>query len=146
MTQVVESAANLQEVVPFFWVRDIERTAAFYVDGLGFRMSKTWRDQGKLRWCRLERGDAAVMLQEFWSSGPHHNLPEGKVGVGVTINFFCRDAVALWHEFQARGVAARRPAVGNGMWVTQVIDPDGYELFFESPAGAPEESVLPDDR
>jgi hypothetical protein len=30
------------------------------------------------------------------------------------------------------------------MWVTQVTDPDGYNLF-ESPTDVPEETVLSDD-
>jgi hypothetical protein len=28
------------------------------------------------------------------------------------------------------------------MWVTRVTDPDGYEMFFESPTDAPEEKEL----
>jgi catechol 2,3-dioxygenase-like lactoylglutathione lyase family enzyme len=59
---------NVQQAVPFFWVKDIDRSLAFYVDGLG------------------------------------------------------------------------RPFVGNGMWVTEIRDPDGYQLCFESPTDAPEES------
>jgi hypothetical protein len=30
------------------------------------------------------------------------------------------------------------------MWVTSVSDPDGYELYFESPTDVPEETVLSD--
>jgi hypothetical protein len=82
------------------------------------------------------------MLQEFWKEGDHYNLPESKVGVGVGICFFCRDAVALWREFVSRGIAAKRPFVGNGLWVTEVSDPDGYKLFFQSPTDVPEDTVL----
>ncbi|MGH7426842.1 MAG: hypothetical protein ACREJ4_00475 [Candidatus Methylomirabilaceae bacterium] len=38
-----------------------------------------------------------------------------------------------------RGIAAKRPFVGNHMWVTSLKDPDGYDLHFESPTDAPEE-------
>jgi hypothetical protein len=34
----------------------------------------------------------------------------------------------------------QRPFVGNQMWVTSVVNPDGYHLLFESPADAPEET------
>ena len=54
--------------------------------------------------------------------------------------FLCDDAIALYREFASRSIPARRPFVGNGMWVTGVPDPDGYQLFFESPADAPEET------
>jgi lactoylglutathione lyase len=138
-------AANLQQAVPFFWVRDIETSLRFYADGLGFSVAKEWRDDGKLRWCRLELGDVAVMLQEFWTEGHHRNVPDTKTGVGVSICFFCEDAVALWRELNARGITAERPFVGNGLWVTELSDPDGYHLLFESPTDAPEESVFSDD-
>jgi lactoylglutathione lyase len=134
--------SNVQQAVPFLWVHDIERSVRFYLDGLGFRMTKQWLDEGKLRWCWVELGDAAIMLQEFWKEGHHRNLPDGKVGIGVSINFICKDAVALWHDFIARGLSAKRPFVGNGMWVTQVSDPDGYDLSFESLTDVPEETVF----
>ena len=137
--------SNVQRAVPFFWVRSIEESVRFYVDGLGCKLTKQWVDEGKLRWCWLELGDAALMLQAFWREGQHRNLPAAPVGVGVSINFLCDDAVRLYHEFRGRGLDPSRPMVGNGMWTTQVKDPDGYDLFFESPTDAPEESVLPED-
>jgi catechol 2,3-dioxygenase-like lactoylglutathione lyase family enzyme len=126
-------------------VRDVDASVRFYVDGLGFSVAKEWVDEGKLRWCWLERGDVAIMLQEFWTEGHHRNLPNAKTGVGVSICFLCEDAVTLYRDFSSRGVSARRRFVGNGMWVTQVSDPDGYHLLFESETDVPEETVLADD-
>ena len=54
--------------------------------------------------------------------------------------------MALWHGFTARGLDAKRPFVGNRMWVTQVTDPDGYELFFQSRTDVPEETVYDGDK
>ena len=31
-----------------------------------------------------------------------------------------------------------RATVGNGLWVTTLMDPDGYRLDFESPTDEPE--------
>jgi lactoylglutathione lyase len=145
LTTAADTKPNLRQAVPFFWVHDLEASVQFYVDGLGFKLAKEWVDDGKRRWCWLERGDAALMLQEFWTGGHHRNLPESKTGVGVSICFICDDAVALWRELVARGIDARRPFVGNGMWVTDVTDPDGYHLLFESETDTPEETVLPSD-
>jgi catechol 2,3-dioxygenase-like lactoylglutathione lyase family enzyme len=133
-----EDRANLRQAVPFFWVRAIEQTVRFYVDGLGFAMTKSWVDRGKLRWCWLERGGAAVMLQELWRDGQHANEPVEKLGEGVPIAFLCEDAPALYRELRLRGVDASLPQVGNGMWVTELADPDGYRLFFESATDSPE--------
>jgi lactoylglutathione lyase len=137
--------ANVQRAVPFFDVQDIESSVRFYVDGLGFTMTNKWVDEGKLRWCWLALGDAAVMLQEFWKEGPHRNVPDTRVGVGVAINFICKDALAIYRDLRSRGIQAKEPFVGNAMWVTQVVDPDGYYLYFESPTDAPEETVFTED-
>jgi lactoylglutathione lyase len=131
---------NVKQAVPFFWVSDIDLSVRYYVDGLGFELTRKWIDEGKLRWCWLERGGAALMLQEFWKEGQHANLPAGKVGVGVSICFICEDALAIYREFTSRGIQASRPFVGNGMWVTSLSDPDGYQIIFESLTDLPEET------
>ena len=141
MTVEKRTESNVQQAVPFFWVNDLERSVRFYVEGLGFEMTKEWTEGGKLRWCWLELGNAALMLQEFWKAGNHANLPEGKPGVGVSINFICKDALAIYRDLAAHGVPASRPSVGNGMWVTHVQDPDGYNLSFESPTNVPEDTA-----
>ncbi len=48
--------------------------------------------------------------------------------------------IALYHQFRARGIAAARPFVGNGLWVTSVVDPDGYKVEFESPTDVAEDT------
>ncbi len=138
------SKPNVEQAVPFFGVASMDASLAFYVEGLGFRIARKWMDEGKLRWCWLELGGAALMLQEFRTGGHDSWKPDAKVGVGVSVNFMCRDALAIYREAGGRGVAAaRKPFVGNGMWVVEFGDPDGYKLYFESPTDAPEESELP---
>ena len=134
--------ANVRQAVPFFRVANMEASLRFYVDGLGFAMTKKWTPDGdgKVRWCWLQLGDAALMLQEFRKEGPNAWAAESKVGVGVSISFQCRDALAIYKEITARGIAAKRPFVGNAMWVTMVEDPDGYKLEFESSTDVPEET------
>jgi lactoylglutathione lyase len=144
MNTETKTALNVKQAVPFFCVDDIEASVRYYVDGLGFEMTKKWAPEGKLRWCWLEIGDAALMLQEFWKEGHHAGRPEGKLGQGVSIYFQCEDALTIYRDLKARGIDAKKPFVGNAMWVTSVSDPDGYDLYFESPTDAPEETVLSD--
>ncbi len=40
----------------------------------------------------------------------------------------------------SRGIKASRPVVGNGMWVTSLLDPDGYRIEFESCTDVPEDT------
>ena len=134
------AAANVRQAVPFFAVSSMETSLRYYVDGLGFTMTLKWIDAGKLRWCWRERGGAALMLQEFKRAW----VPEGTLGAGVSICFICDDALALYREFTAKGIEAKRPFVGNSMWVTSLTDPDGYRLDFESTTDAPEETEYSD--
>ena len=127
--------ANVEQAVPFFMVTNMEASLRFYVDGLGFEMTKKWTPEGKIRWCWLQLGGAALMLQE---SG---KAPEGKLGLGVSVCFQCKDALAIYHDAVAHGLKPQLPFVGNAMWVTLFSDPDGYKLDFESPTDAPEESI-----
>ena len=134
---------NVQQAVPFFGVSDMDASLRFYIDGLGFQMKNKWVDEGKLRWCWLEIGKAALMLQEWRKEGQNSWVPTGKVGEGVSICFVCEDALKIYRDVTARGVKAKRPFVGNGMWVTQMTDPDGYRLDFESLTDTAEDTVYP---
>jgi lactoylglutathione lyase len=142
MTEETTSEPNVKQAVPFFGVSNIEESVRYYVEGLGFEITGKWIDDGKLRWCWLARGGAALMLQEFWKEGKHANVPEGKLGQGVSICFICEDALAIYRELTSRGIHASIPFVGNGMWVTSLSDPDGYRIEFESYTDVPEDSVL----
>jgi lactoylglutathione lyase len=120
----------------------MENSLRYYIGGLGFTMTCKWTPEGKVRWCWLQLGGATLMLQEFYREVPDSWVPEGKVGVGVSINFICKDALAIYREVRSRGIETKKPFVGNGMWVTQLSDPDGYRLFFESQTDVPEDTVL----
>jgi lactoylglutathione lyase len=140
MDTEAKAEPNVKEAVPFFGVSDIEASVRYYVDGLGFEMTKQWVVDGRLRWCWLQHGGAALMLQEFWKEGHGAWTPEGKLGEGVSVCFICQDALAIYREVTSRGIEASRPFVGNAMWVTGLSDPDGYRIYFESYTDVPEET------
>lgn len=124
------------QTVPFLWVPDIERSLRFYVDGLGFSVMREWRPEGQIQWAWLQRDGAAVMIQQ-------RNLPTSEsLGEGVEIYFVCEDALAVFRELQARGIGAKEPRVGNGMWEFGLEDPNGFKLHFESPTDVPEGTSL----
>ncbi len=125
----VENTAVIQQVVPLLFVKDIERSAAFYCESLGFTMTDSWRPDGKLQWCWVERGGSAVMLQE--ASG--EDGPAAGRGRGVEFFFLCDDADALFAEFRAAGLSLDPPKVAfYGLNQLFVKDPDGYALCFQN--------------
>jgi lactoylglutathione lyase len=146
MAVTTVASVNVKQAVPFFGVTNMESSLRFYVDGLGFTMKNYWipdsaedHPDGRIRWCWLQLGDAAIMLQEFRPG----SRPKETLGTGVNICFQCEDALALYREFKSHGIQTRRrPYVGNRLWVVPVTDPDGYRMEFESPTDAPEESEL----
>jgi lactoylglutathione lyase len=141
MSAEAKSDPNVQQAVPFFMITDMERSLKFYRDGLGFEVKTTWTPRGTIEWCWLELGKAAVMLQEYRKDLPLEHAPKGKLGEGISICFMCKDAIAIYKHAKERGLAGKTPFVGNRLWVTELTDPDGYRLAFESPTDLPEETV-----
>lgn len=140
MSAAAKPDMNVKQVVPFFRISDMDRSIHFYVDGLGFVMKNKWVVNEELRWCWLELGGAALMLQTYVKDRP--NGPVGELGQGVSLAFQCEDAVKLYRDFISRGLEASEPQVGNSLWVTCLSDPDGYRLEFASPTDVPEETKL----
>jgi lactoylglutathione lyase len=146
MTVAATTTVNVKQTVPLFCVTNMEASLRFYVDGLRFKMKHWWipdreedKPDGRIRWCWLELGEAAIMLQEFLPE----RQPKETLGTGVNVCFQCGDALALYREFKTRGIQTRqRPFVGNRLWVVPLTDPDGYRMEFSSPTDAPEESEL----
>ncbi len=121
------SKVKIAQTVPLFAVADVEKSVAFYVDGLGFELQEKWEKDDELQWCWVQHDDSALMLQK--SQGEVSANPGG----GLTLYFICEDAKAAHREFKERGVQVGEPFVGNNMDVFYFKDPDGYRLSFESP-------------
>src|SRR5579864_2036254 len=99
----------------------MESSLRFYVDGLGFKMKNYWipegaedHPDGRIRWCWLELGEAAIMLQEFRPG----SRPKETLGTGVNVCFQCERRVGSLSRFQiarnsdAETSICRKPHVG----------------------------------
>lgn len=135
---------TVNEVVPFFAVKDMEVSLAFYIDGLGFEIKNKWVKEEAIQWCRLQLGSAGLMLQQFRTEGHDSRQFSDNKGEGVSLCFFCDDAVSYFKELKDRGIEASEPKVGNAAWVTHIQDSDGYRLAFQSPTDTPEGTALRD--
>lgn len=126
---VADHRFTVQQTVPLLLVSDIAQSCVFYCDGLGFEVIDKWEPDGKLAWCWLKQGGAALMLQQACDDDPAVTAR----GQGVAFYFICEDADAVHHAITLRGIKATDPTVAfYGMKQTFVIDPDGYELCFEN--------------
>ncbi|WP_259067874.1 VOC family protein [Mucilaginibacter sp. X4EP1] len=132
---------NIKLTVPFFMVTDMEVSLKFYLDGLGFKLTNQWTPRGVIEWCWLERDAVSIMLQQPRKPNAEQSR---SLGSGITICYQCADALALYHEFNTKGLTPSEPFVGNGLWVVSVKDPDGYRLDFSSMTDVPEETQYSD--
>jgi uncharacterized glyoxalase superfamily protein PhnB len=111
------------------FVDDVERSVKFYCDQLGFKLTESWRPDEKLCWCRVERGGAALMLQQACAE----DCPAAERGRGVVFYFLCVDANAIHAEFTAAGLNLKPPEVAfYGMNQLSLTDPDCYSLCFQN--------------
>src|SRR5215216_2326994 len=61
---------RLRSLMPTFTVGDIERSVAWYRDGLGFYVAERWEDGGKLKGVMLKAGACELGLsQDDFSQG-----------------------------------------------------------------------------
>ncbi|MGB7760097.1 MAG: VOC family protein [Bryobacteraceae bacterium] len=143
MSTTVAASHNVTAVVPLLMVTDMERSLTFYVAGLGFTIQNRWVPDGRLRWCWMSLGGAALMLQEARESTREKMLTSGTLGNGAALYFQCTDAVAIYREAAAHGIhPLREPQVGNFAWEVFFADPDGYKINFSSPTDLPDETLL----
>ncbi len=145
MSNTVVPVQNVTAVVPLLTVTNMERSLAFYVDGLGFTVQNRWVPDGRLRWCWMSLGGAALMLQEAVDSSREKMAAAGILGHGVSLNFSCDKALAIYRDAATRGICTlREPQVGNFSWEVVFADPDGYRIHFSSPTDLPEETLFSD--
>jgi uncharacterized glyoxalase superfamily protein PhnB len=128
---VTDRQQTMIEIAPLLMVADIGRSVDFYCRQLGFKPTNSYAPDGKLCWCRVERGNAVIMLQQACEEdGP----ADGR-GRGVTFYLTCEDADAICTEFRAAGLDVEPPTVTfYGMNQLFVKDPDGYQLCFQNDA------------
>ena len=120
---------SLQTIWPLIWVTDMERSLAFYRNGLGFQMVASWEGPYGIAWCRLTRGPVSLMLQVA-----EGEVPPPVEGQTAELFILCHDAHTLHKELRARGVPATEPErMVYDMLQFRVTDPDGYPIWFENP-------------
>ncbi len=121
-----KAVANVQQAVPFFGVSSMEASLRFYVDGLGFVMTKQWTPDGpdKVRWCWLQHGNAALMLQEFKKD--HRPAAGRQTWLWASPSAF--NAMTLWQSIVRSRRAGFRPngrswemPCGSHPWKTLMV-------------------------
>ena len=103
---------------PVFFVADLDRAIAFYVEMLGFE--KAWHaEDGAGTVCQVNRSDTEIILCQ---SAERHDKAR------LFIELTPEGIAALRREIRERSIPNRRDWWGYD--VIQIDDPDGNELLF----------------
>jgi catechol 2,3-dioxygenase-like lactoylglutathione lyase family enzyme len=138
MASTSSTPAPLDFAAPFFIVRDVVPSIAFYRDLLGFEVTFAGPDDDPY-FAMLKRDGVWVMLKsitpevEPMPNSSRHQWARWDAYIHTS------DPDALAEEFASRGVSFREPLGINsdGLRGFEVVDADGYVLFFGSPVQAP---------
>ena len=133
MTDEPQTIAGRPVVVEFF-VRDIEKSLAFY-RALGFGIAKRYED-----WILLQRGDIKITIQgdSHVVAGPHYftpNIAQVPRGTGVEVSIQVADVDAEHIRAKTAGLNIVK-GMQDRPWGARdfrIADPDGYFLRITSP-------------
>jgi uncharacterized glyoxalase superfamily protein PhnB len=123
---------RLRSLTPTYTVSDLERSIAWYRDGLGFVVSERWEEGGRLQGVMLKAGSCTIGLsQDDFAKGR-----DREKGVGFRIYADTAQSVdALAERIRAYGgrIIAEPADTSWGTRSFAVEDPDGFKISFNRP-------------
>jgi lactoylglutathione lyase len=117
---------RLRSITPVFTVNDLQRSVAFYRDGLGFFVSEKWEEGGQLQGVMLKAGGCHLGLsQDDFSKG--RDRPKG---VGFRISCETLQDVDLFAERLKAfgGTIIEGPGERWDTYAFTAEDPDGFKI------------------
>ena len=122
---------NLVAITPFFIVRDLQRSIAYYVEQLGFALDFQG-PEGDSYYARVSRDGIGVMLKTIAPDVlpcPNHTRHEWARWDAYV---YTLDPDTLFEEYRQRGVPFTRELsyIDDGLWGFELEDGDGYVLAF----------------
>jgi catechol 2,3-dioxygenase-like lactoylglutathione lyase family enzyme len=117
---------RLRSMMPTFTVSDIERSVAWYRDGLGFHVAERWEEAGKLRGVKLKAGACELGLsQDDFSQGRDRTK-------GTGFRIWCETAQSIDSLAQRLrkfgGNITEEPGNHWDSYSFTVQDPDGFKF------------------
>ncbi len=122
---------NLVAISPFFIVKDLQASIAFYRDRLGFQVDFQGPD-GDVYYAGVSREGVGIMLKTILPDVlpcPNHTRhPWARWDAYV----YTLDPDPLFAEFRDRGVSFVKELsfIDDGLWGFEITDADGYVLAF----------------
>jgi catechol 2,3-dioxygenase-like lactoylglutathione lyase family enzyme len=117
---------RLRSVTPTFTVNDVERSLAWYRDGLGFYVAERWEEGGRLQGAMLKAGTCEFGLsQDDFAKGRDR-------AKGVGFRLWCnttQDVDAIAARLRAfGGTIVEEPGQRYDAYGFTAQDPDGFKI------------------
>jgi catechol 2,3-dioxygenase-like lactoylglutathione lyase family enzyme len=125
------AAANLLSISPFFIVKDLDASVAFYRDRLGFQVDFQGPPDD-IYYAHVSRDGIGLMLKtivpEVLPCPNHTRHPWARWDAYI----YARDPDALFDEFRRHGVSFVKELsfIDAGLWGFEITDADGYVVAF----------------
>lgn len=123
-------------IMPFFVVRSVPKTLAFYRDRLDFEVTFQGPVPDDIFFGMVKRGHAEIMFKDIGVDPVPNYTKDIKEGVAPWDAYvYVPDPDALAAEFESRGVTLWRPVATNSdnLRGFEVQDVNGYVLYFGKP-------------
>jgi catechol 2,3-dioxygenase-like lactoylglutathione lyase family enzyme len=126
---------RLDFIAPFFIVRDVMPSVAFYRDRLGFEVMFVGPDDDDPYFAMLNRDGVRLMLKAITPEVQPMPNPSRHEWARWDAYIHTPDPDALAEELASRGVSFREPLGINSDKLRgfEVMDADGYVLYFGRP-------------
>lgn len=129
---------NLVSIRPFFIVKDLQTSIAFYRQRLGFQLDFQGPHDDPY-YAGVSREGIGLMLKAILPDvppSPNHTRHEW---ARWDASIYCMDPASLFEEFSQRGVSFVKTLsfIDEGLWGFEIADADGYVLAFFQLRDAP---------
>jgi len=126
-----EANRNLLSISPFFIVKDLKVSIAYYIERLGFQLEFQGPDDDVF-YAGVGRDGLVIMLKAILPDvlpQPNHTRHEW---ARWDAYIYTRDPDTLFEEFCQRGVSfvKKLSFIDEGLWGFEITDADGYVLAF----------------
>ncbi len=122
---------NLASISPFFIVKDLRVSIAYYIERLGFQLDFQGPDDGPY-YAGVSRDGIGIMLKAILPEvlpQPNHTRHEW---ARWDAYIYTLDPDTLFDEFSRRGATfvKKLSFIDEGLWGFELTDADGYVLAF----------------
>jgi catechol 2,3-dioxygenase-like lactoylglutathione lyase family enzyme len=126
-----EAKRNLASITPFFIVKDLQTSIAYYRERLGFQLDFQGPDDDPY-YAKVSRDGIGIMLKEILPEVlpcPNHTRHEW---ARWDAYIYTMDPDLLFEEFTQRGVSfvKKLSFIDEGLWGFEITDADGYVVAF----------------